>query len=130
VRRSLSTSAVVLFALLAFAAVPARCQERTPEPYTEEEFPLWARDLWRAEVIFVGSLPFSLFLTFEIFDTYRYFVNDQVQSYAPWPFRQGEPPAYTKEETTWLAVSALGVSLAVCVADFLLGRLGELSETR
>ena len=128
-RRAIALLLTATLVSLALVAAPAGCEERTPEPYTEDEFPLWARDLWRAEVILVGSIPFSLFLTFEVFDTYRFFTNGMTQEYAPWPFRRGEPPAYANDETTWLAVSALSISLAVSVVDFMIGRFRESAET-
>ncbi len=33
-----------------------------PVPYSDDEFPLWARDLRRATVIFFGSLPLTIIL--------------------------------------------------------------------
>lgn len=36
----------------------AKTESTTPEPYEEEEFPQWAKDLRRTEIITIGSMPF------------------------------------------------------------------------
>jgi hypothetical protein len=48
----------LIFSLIFIA--PAFPQTVTPqiEPYTKDEFPQWARDLRRTEIITFGSLPF------------------------------------------------------------------------
>ena len=96
-------------------------QERTPQPYTEDEFPQWLKDLRRAEIVFVGSFPITLFLTLETYDTYRFVATGFNPTYTPWPLGSGAP--YVNGETPWLAVSALSLSLVVAGIDFLIGRL-------
>ena len=47
-------------------------QEHVPKPYSPDEFPPWLKEAsYRAEVITVGSFPFALFLTLEVYDTWR-----------------------------------------------------------
>ena len=60
-----------------------------PEPYRPEEFPDWALDLRRAEIVFFGSLPFSLFFTFEAYDLGRFVASGFDPLLAPWPMRAG-----------------------------------------
>jgi hypothetical protein len=83
------------------------------------------KDLWRAEVIFVGSFPFTLFATLEVYDTYRYVTNDLKAAYAPWPFGSGAAAPYSPSETAWLAVSAVSASVVIAGIDFLIGRIRE-----
>jgi hypothetical protein len=94
-----------------------------PKPYSPDEFAPWMRDLWRGEAVFVGSFPFSLFLTLEVYDTYRFLTLKNEDgtyniAYAPWPIGSGA--TYDANETLWLAVSALSTSLVVSAVDFLL----------
>ncbi len=108
-----------LIALLAPAC--ALSQDRTPQPYTADEFPRWLKDVRRAEIVFIGSFPITLFLTLETYDTYRFVSNGLDPKYTPWPFGSGTP--YVNGETPWLAASAVSLSLIVAGIDFLLGRL-------
>lgn len=125
--------AAAVACLLAFAAAGALAEEdRVPEPYAPEEFPGWVRDLRRAEIVFFGSLPFTLFFTYEAYDVGRYLVNGFDPLLAPWPFRAGSEigAGYTPAEKGWLIASALAVSLGVSVADFLIVHRPEKREDR
>jgi hypothetical protein len=113
-----------------FAASLSCAEDRTPKPYAPGEFPAWMQDLWRAEVIAVGSFPFALFAAFEVYDTWRYFANDMSPVYAPWPLRPANGAPYSQQENTWIVVSAATISLLVSGVDFLLGRLDEPSAAR
>jgi hypothetical protein len=114
------------------AATTPGADEHVPEPYRPEEFPAWALDLRRAEVVFFGSLPFSLFFTFEAYDLGRFVASGFDPLQAPWPMRAGSEigAGYTPAEKGWLIVSAITVSLGVSVADYLLGRPPRSRENR
>jgi hypothetical protein len=123
-------SALALLGALVVAAQPAAAQDHTPEPYAPGEFPGWMGEVWRSEAIFVGVFPLSLFVTLEVYDSYRYFsswtpAGGFKTSYAPWPFGSGAASTYSADETLWLAVSALSVSLVVSGIDFLLARIRD-----
>jgi hypothetical protein len=107
------------------AAAPALAEDHTPTPYSPDEFAGWMKDLWRADAIFVGSFPFTIFLTLEVYDTYRFVNSGFKTAYAPWPLGSGTAVTYTTDETLWLAVSALSLSLVIAGIDFLLGRINE-----
>ncbi len=121
---------------LALCGGPIFAQDHTPKEYSPDEFPRWLKDLFRAEAITIGSFPISLFLTLEVYDTYRYVTPQgptQQQfnpSYAPWPFGTGTAAGYSAQETAWLAVSAVSLSLVIAGIDFLIGRLNESSSSR
>ena len=115
--------AAVVACLLLFSAVGAAAEEEhVPEPYAPEEFPAWALDLRRAEIVFFGSLPFTLFFTFEAYDLGQFIASGFDPLEAPWPLRAGSEigAGYTPAEKGWLIASALTVSLGVAVADFLI----------
>ncbi len=120
-----SRRSLALAALLLLAAGAARADGPTPEPYAPGEFPGWMNDVWRAEAVFVGSFPLSLFVTLEVYDSYRYFTRGFNPADAPWPFGSGAAVTYDPNETLWLAVSAVSLSLAVSGIDFILGRLHD-----
>jgi len=119
--------ACVVVALMLAMAVESGAQERTPQPYSPDEFQSWMKEAWRAEAVFVGSFPFTLFATLEAYDTVRYVSNKFSPGYAPWPFGSGTAVSYTAEETLWLAVSAVSLSMVISGVDFLLGRIDERS---
>ncbi len=99
-----------------------------PEEYGEEEFPQFLKDLRRLEIILFGSLPFTLFVSLETYDIYRYFSNDLAPEYQPWPFQtQGVP--YTRDEALGVFVSALIVSLVLSIADLIIGKIRNAQTT-
>jgi len=122
--------ALLLFACLLLAGAPGGvfAQDHTPQPYSPDEFQGWMKDLWRAEVILVGSFPITLFLSLESYDLYRYFNTGFNATYAPWPFNTGSTLNLTAQEQAWIIVSAVGLSLTVAVIDFMLGRWDATSE--
>ena len=95
----------------------------TPEPYEEDEFPQWLKDIRRAEIIFFGSLPISIFLSIEGYEVYRYFSHDMNADYTPWPFRSTEAPPYTYEEQLTIIGTALIISGVIALLDFIIGKI-------
>jgi hypothetical protein len=126
----LARAVLLCLLLAALCAGTLGAQEHTPVPYTPGEFAPWMQDLWRAEVITVGSFPFTLFLTLEIYDSWRYATNGFNPSYAPWPIGAGAGTTYTPQETAWIAVSAVSISVLIAGLDYLLGRLNDTTAHR
>jgi hypothetical protein len=112
-------------AVVLCAAEQAIAEEHTPKPYLPDEFAGWMKDAWRADAVAVGSFPFTMFLTLEVYDTYRFVLNGFDTSYAPWPLGSGTAVSYSTDETLWLIVSAASLSLVLAGIDFLLGRINE-----
>ncbi len=104
--------------------------DKTPEPYTKDEFAPWLQDLWRAEVIFVGSLPFTLFFSLEGYDFYRYASSGFSPAQAPWPLRPGAQIQYSGQEQFWLLISTVTLSALVSATDYLIGALSKPHENR
>ena len=100
-----------------------------PEPYKKNEFPGWMQDLRRGEIILIGSFPFSMFLSYEFYDIYRYFANNLEPSYRPWPFRTYDAVPYGNEENIGIIISAVSLSLIIAGADYLLGKLVKNKES-
>jgi len=137
VSRRARTASLLVMLLVGACVGTASAQEHTPQPYTPDEFAPWLKDLWRAEAIFVGSFPFTLFATLEVYDSYRFFTpqgNPPQRfntSYAPWPFGSAAAAPYDpRTELPYLLISAVSLSLIVAGIDFLIGRLREQAEHR
>jgi hypothetical protein len=136
VRRTVLLALALCITALTLCGGAVFAQDHAPKEYTSDEFARWLKDLFRAEAITVGSFPITLFLTLEVYDTYRY-VTPQGPSqqrfnpgYAPWPLGTGTSAGYSAQETAWLAVSAISLSVVIAGIDFLIGRLNEPSAGR
>jgi hypothetical protein len=122
--------AVLCLVLLAACGAAAFAQEHVPQPLAPGEVAPWLKDLWRAEAVSVGSFPFTLFFTLEVYDTYRYVTRGFNPSYAPWPLGSAVATTYSSQETAWLAVSAISLSVMIAGIDFLIGRVNEPAARR
>jgi len=91
------------------------------EPYEEDEFPVWAGDLRRAEIIFFGTIPFTFFLSGFSYDIYRYASNDFDPDSAPALFGNTTPPILTNEEKLQIIAVSVSLSSFLAVLDYLLG---------
>ena len=122
------SAALAALVLFLGAAVCAAAQDHTPQPYSPDEFQSWMKDSYRAEAVMVGSFPFTLFMTLEVYDAVRYFSNGLNPSYAPWPLGSGTAVTYSSNETLWLAASAVSLSMVLAGVDYLIGRINERSS--
>jgi hypothetical protein len=124
-RATLKTAVLFGMLLAAAAAFPQEKSQpsKTPEEYEKEEFSSFLQALRRGEIILFGSFPITLFVTFEAYDLGRFFTHDRRMEYAPWPFRPPNAAPYSKQETINVLVTAVSISLALAVADYLIGRI-------
>lgn len=142
-------SANSLFSQSSGASAPA---VPLPEPYKAAEFPAWAKDLRRFEIISVGVLPFAVFYSTLAFDFCRYlggksigfsfdalgsgnpFVVSDVLAfdlaYAPWPVKSASSYVASSDEKTLVLISALTLSLAVGIADYFIVKAQDRAERR
>ncbi|ULQ60062.1 hypothetical protein K7I13_01670 [Brucepastera parasyntrophica] len=110
-------SVLMFFCMLA-AIIPAQTST-TPEPYRDDEFSAWMKDLRRAEIISFGSLPFVTFMAGIYYDIYRYFSHDQDEAYMPWPFKDSATSIpLTEDEQKNILFISIGISLGVALFDF------------
>jgi len=91
------------------------------EPYEEDEFPVWARDLRRAEIIFFGTIPFTFFVSGFSYNIYQYASNDFDPDSAPALFGNTTPPILTNEEKLQIIAVSVSLSSFLAVLDYLLG---------
>jgi hypothetical protein len=97
----------------------------TYEAYQKDEFPEWAHQLRRGEVLFFGSLPFTLFATNIGFDFYNYASNDFNAEYLPlFSPGSGGAPIEERERFYRLTAALAGSLLIVCI-DYIIGYVRE-----
>jgi len=88
----------------------------------DKEFPLWARDLRRAEIVAFGSLPFTLFLSRIGVDAWRWGSNGWDSRYAAWPFKGTDAIEMSSKEARVSIAIACGASVLIAVADHMIVR--------
>jgi hypothetical protein len=100
----------------ASASSTSAASSASPEPYREDEFPLWLRDLRRAEIVFVGSVPITLLVATLAYDGFRsgrdIVMDVQIGE-------RSEFGSFTNDERKWLLASGLTLSGVVSIIDFL-----------
>ena len=82
------------------------------------EFPLWARDLRRAEIIAFGSFPFMYFFSNFGFDAYRCISHGWDTRYAPWPFNSSGTIEQTQTEKFMTLGIAAGGAIVIAIVDY------------
>ena len=84
-----------------------------PEEYDPVEFPQWARDLRRFEVISVGSFPITFLFTSLLYDFSLYAMNDFSPEYSMGTQR-------SRTDLSIIIGAAAGASLLVAAADLII----------
>lgn len=85
-----------------------------------KELPSWVKDLRRAEIVTLGSLPFTTLGTTLAYSLYRYGANDFKPAYIPNPFPLSSTEAkLSTDEQIGIIATAAGISLAVGITDFI-----------
>jgi hypothetical protein len=88
--------------------------------FDTSEFPLWVRDLRRAEIVAFGAFPFSVFFATFVMDTIRYANSGGNARYAPWPFKSSGAIDMNRSERSRTLVAAAITSLAISIADYII----------
>ncbi|GHV67840.1 hypothetical protein AGMMS49928_05800 [Spirochaetia bacterium] len=110
-----------LFIIPVFSYAQTTTTPVTPSvPFDTTGFPLWAKDLRRAEIVAFGSFPFAMFLSITAMDLYRYSSNDWDIRYAPWPAKPAAAIDMTQDEHLTVLASAVSISLTVALTDFII----------
>jgi hypothetical protein len=89
------------------------------------DFPLWIRDLRRAEIVAFGSFPFTMFTATFVMDTYRWAAqgggtSEEARRYAPWPFKSAGAEEMTDDEHIITMVAAASASVTIALLDYLI----------
>ncbi|MCL2008444.1 MAG: hypothetical protein FWG77_10195 [Treponema sp.] len=113
------TCLLVLFFFL-FSLIPsfAQTNEMGSSYFDMSEFPQWARDLRRGEIIAFGAFPFAYFFTNFGYDAYRWSNNAWDNRYAPWPFNSAGTVQKTQEEQLRTIGIAAGAAIVIAIVDY------------
>ena len=105
-----------------------------PPAFDMTDFPQWAKDIRRWEIIAFGAFPFSMFTITFFTDLYRW--NDangmdfNDRRYAPWPLKSAGAVEMTKEEYERTILLAAGLSMTVALADFIIVKVKQRKRQR
>ena len=115
---------IIVFLLIVFITIPLFSGESLPEyePYEDDEFPQWAKDLRRYEIIFFGTIPFTFFFSSFSYDFYRYASNNFDQTLAPAILGNKTPPVRTYNEKLQIITVSVSLSAVLALVDYLLGQ--------
>lgn len=91
------------------------------EPYREGEFPDWLQDVRRAEIVSLGSLPFTTLSATLVYSIYRYAANGFDKDYFPNPLAKSSASAnLSKDEQIGIITVSAGLSVAAGIADYII----------
>jgi hypothetical protein len=103
----------------------------TPVPYTSDEFPDWARQIRRTEIITIGSLPFTTLGISTIYGLFRYVKNNFNPEYIPNPLAKSSSAAnLDEEEQKNIVISAVTVSVVVGLIDLVITLIKNAREKK
>jgi hypothetical protein len=90
----------------------------TPSQNAKPEFPQWAHDLRRFDIILFGSFPFTYWFASTGMDIYRSYQHNWDTRYAPWPVRSGSVINMTKDEYALTLTCAVAGSIVMALVDY------------
>ena len=79
--------------------------------------PQWVKDLRRGEIVFFGSLPFTVFFSRTIMGLFRMGSHGWDRRYAPWPFASAGAVQMNNNELILMFSVAASASLIISVVD-------------
>lgn len=112
----------VLFLINSITVFPQQAAPNSPAPYTKNEFPSWALDIRRADIVAFGSLPFTVFFTTFAVDSYRFATHNWDRLYAPWPLRAAGAIEMDENQRIASFSVALGLSVTIALVDYFIVR--------
>jgi len=125
----------VLFFLLFTPQFEASAQStQVPNVFDMTDFPQWARDLRRFDIIAFGSFPFSMFVVTFTVDMFRWCnangmdFNDM--RYAPWPLKSAGAVDMTADEYQRTILLAAGLSVVLALTDLIIVQIKRSNERR
>jgi len=96
------------------------------EPYSPEEFPGWSKKLRRAEIITLGSVPFTTLGVILAYGTYQYAKGESVSF--PNPFDSSKN--YDEHQIKMILGYSVAASCAIGLTDFLITFIKEKHAQR
>ncbi len=101
-----------------FSQITVPCFAQTAEPYTKDEFPQILKDLRRAEIVTLGSMPFITFSVSLGWSFGRYAYNGFDSNYFVNPFSKTTTNNFTTDEQIGIILTSLGISVGIGLTDY------------
>jgi hypothetical protein len=129
----------LLLCLLLMPALHVPAQTQNTESATEfdtTDFPQWAKDLRRWEIVAFGTFPFTMLFTTTIMDMYRWNkangmnFSEEGRRYAPWPLKSAGAVSMTNSEMTRTIQIAATASVALAFIDLIIVKTKERKARR
>ncbi|MDR3019799.1 MAG: hypothetical protein LBU66_02725 [Treponema sp.] len=104
--------------------------------FATEEFPQWAKDFRRFDIIAFGVFPFSMFAVTFFTDMIRWNdangldFSEEGRRYAPWPMKSAGAVEMTNEEHERTVMLAIGLSLSIALIDLVIFKVKQSKERR
>lgn len=111
-RIAFCTLIIFSYSLVAFAEPTVEI-----EPYTQDEFPSWAQDIRRTEIVTLGSLPFTTLGVTLGYSLYRYASNGFNPEYIPNPFAKSSTGSLSSKEQIGIVLTSVGISAVIGLVD-------------
>ena len=100
-------------------------EPQDPEPYQENEFPAWAWDIRRWEIVFLGTFPFTMFYSTLTFQVNRYIQSGFEEELVPAPFGGLRSIPLEAKEKRGIIISALSMSAAIAFTDLIITKIQD-----
>ncbi|MBP3710569.1 MAG: hypothetical protein J6I73_09270 [Treponema sp.] len=114
---ALLMASVVQFPVAAQTALAA---DTTPEPYGEDEFPQFMKDLRRAEIISFGALPFVTLTSTLVYSGIRWGKHGFDTNYFPNPFaKSSDANGFSQQEQIGILLTSVGISVGIGLTDLI-----------
>ena len=113
---------------VAFAATTDKSSSESEEaePYSPDEFPEWSKKIRRAEIITLGSVPFTTLGVILTYGTYQYIKGESVSF--PNPFDSSKN--YDERQIKMIIGYTAAASCAIGLTDFLITFIKEKHTQR
>ncbi len=113
---------MIFFCYTLCMILPQNAQQKdTAEPYSILEFPDWAQQIRRTEIITLGSLPFTTLSVTTAYSVFRYAKNNFNPDYIPNPLAKSSSAAnLNEEEQKNIVIAAVSVSALVGLVDLVI----------
>lgn len=130
-KRFIALLVIIIYSSCSFYSQTASQSKVIPESYTKEEFPNWAHQIRRTEIITLGSLPFTTLGVSTVYGLFRYITNSFNPEYIPNPLAKSSSAANLDEdEQKNIVIAAVSVSLIVGIVDLVITLLKNAKEKR
>jgi len=131
---------IVLFSMLLIPCSRAAAQtihdSETTAVFEMTDFPQWAKDLRRWDIVAFGTFPFSVFFVSFFYDMYRWNnangmdFSEAGRRYAPWPFKSAGAVELTSSEFGRTMILAAGLSAVFAFTDLFIVKMKQRKASK